>query len=247
MLAVEATGTVIAQAALPGGRRLLAVSAPGVARLAGPGQFAMLRAADGLDPYLRRALPFARVSGDALWFLFVPDEPGLAWLARRPLGDPVNLLGPLGGGFDLLPGTRHLLLVAAGEPVAPLLALADRALAAQMSVTLAASETFLGAWASIMPEALELAAAPAGHEQALWDVVAGLLPWADQVAAAGAADELRPLSHLGRPARLGRVQCYVRAPIACGLGWCGSCLTELRRGPRRACTGGPVFDLIDLS
>lgn len=247
MPAGETAGTVVAQATLPGGRHLLAVAAPEIARLAAPGQFAMLRAADGLDPYLRRALPFARMSADALWFLFTPDEPGLAWLGRRRLGDQVSLLGPLGHGFDLLPGTRHLLLVAAGEPVAPLLALADRALAAQVSVTLAASETFLGAWASIMPEALELAPAPDGHPQALWDVVAGLLPWADQVAAAGAADELRHLAHLGRPARPGRVQCYVRAPIACGLGWCGSCVTGLRRGPRRACTGGPVFDLVDLT
>jgi len=246
MPAVETTGTVVAQAALTGGRHLLAVSAPGVARLAAPGQFAMLRAGDGLDPYLCRALPFARLGGEVVSFLFTAEDPGLAWLARRRLGDPVSLLGPLGHGFTLQPGTRHLLLVAPGEPIAPLLALADRALARQVSVSLAAGETFLAVLASIIPEAVELAPAPEGHPEAFWGMVAGLLPWADQVAAAGPADDLRRLAHLPSPGT-GQVQCYVQAPIACGLGWCGGCLTELRRGPRRACTSGPVFELIDLS
>jgi len=243
MPAVEAAGTVVAQATLPGGRHLLAVSVPEVARVAAAGQFAMLRAGDGLDPYLRRALPFAHISGEVVSFLFAADDPGLAWLARRRLGDPVGLLGPLGRGFELGRGIRHLLLVAAGEPVAPLLALAGQALARQVSVNLAGSETLLAPLVSIIPEAVEWAPAPAGTS---WEPPAELLLWADLVAASGPPDELRRLLAAGRGFGAGRVQCYVPAPIACGLGWCGACLTELRRGPRRACTGGPVFDLTDL-
>jgi len=243
MPALEMAGTVVGQATVAGGRQLLVVSAPEVAPLAGAGQFALLRAGDGLDPYLRRALPFARLSGDLASFLFLPEDPGLAWLARRRVGDPVDLIGPLGRGFDLWRATRHLLLVAGGEPIAPLLAVADRALAERVSVTLAASETFLRPLVSMIPDAVELAPMPAG---APFPIPAELLLWADQVLAAGPADELCRLLEPARALGAGRVLCYIQAPIACGLGWCGSCLTELRRGPRRVCTGGPVFDLSDL-
>ncbi len=240
---IEVTGTIVAQAALPGGRILLTVSAAALARLAAPGQFAMLRCADGWDPYLRRALPFSRLDGETVSFLFAPADPGLVWLARRHLGDPVSIIGPLGRGFDLQPATRRLLLIALGEPIAPLLALASRALQAQVSVSLLAGVTVVEGLASIIPEAVELATAPTAG---ICGPAADLLPWADQVAAAGPAAEMQCLAHLGRTPRPGFVLCYLERHIACGLGWCGACLTEVRRGARRACSSGPVFDLTEL-
>lgn len=242
MAAATEAGPVLALAGLPGGRCLLTVGAPNVARLAGPGQFAMLRCADGLDPYLRRPLPFLRAGDESVSFLFTTEEPGLAWLARRRLGDSISLIGPLGRGFDLQPGTRRLLLLAAGEPLAPLLALAGRALAAGASVSLAATEALASGLAPIIPEAVELALANTD----LRELARGLLPWADQAAAAGPVGELQRLAQLPIALRPGLVQCYVQAAIACGLGWCGGCLTGLRRVQRRACTAGPVFDLTDL-
>ncbi|HOG47856.1 MAG TPA: hypothetical protein PLJ35_03725 [Anaerolineae bacterium] len=242
----DTAATVVAQAALAAGHALLTLSAPAVARLATAGQFAMLRCSDGWDPYLRRPLPFLRLGGETVSFLFSPGDPGLAWLARRRLGDAVSLAGPFGRGFALHPATRRLLLVAAGEPLAPLLAFAGQALDAHISVSLAARATQVAGLASIIPEAVEVASIPAEAEGEPWGTIAALLPWADQVAAAGPADALRHLAHLGRAPRPGLVQCYADAPIACGLGWCGSCLTELRRGSRRACTSGPVFDLTEL-
>lgn len=234
------------RAELAGGRFLLTLAAGEVARPAGPGQFAMLRCSDEHDPYLRRALPFLHASGDTTSFLFAAAEPGLAWLSRRQLDDRVSLIGPLGNGFALEPGTRRLLLATEGGPVAPLLALAGLALSREVSVSLALGATMAAELAAIIPEAVELLPAPAEDEGAVWRLLGETLPWADQVAVVGRQAEVLPLAqHLAaRPA--GFVQCYIDAPRACGLGWCGSCLAETRRGPRRTCTSGPVFDLGEL-
>ena len=50
----------------------------------------------------------------SLWQLAAPlqDDPGMAWLAARRAGETINLVGPYGTSFPLLPLTRRLLLVA---------------------------------------------------------------------------------------------------------------------------------------
>ncbi|MDI7277990.1 MAG: hypothetical protein QME94_18575, partial [Anaerolineae bacterium] len=197
----------------------------------------------GRDPYLRRALPFLRLAGESVAFLFARGDPGLDWLARRSLGERVSLIGPLGRGFDLWPDTRRLLLATEAGPVGPLLALATQALALDLSVGLVLEEAAARDLAAIVPEAVELIPAPAGS---VWDLVAGHLAWADQVAVAAPVEGLPRLARLLPSLRPGLVQCFVETSLACGLGWCGSCLTDTRRGPRRACTSGPVSDLREL-
>ena len=39
----------------------------------------------------------------------------------------------------------------------------------------------------------------------------------------------------------------LEGPIVCGVGACGVCAVELRKGMRMLCSDGPVFDLRDLS
>ena len=47
--------------------------------------------------------------------------------------------------------------------------------------------------------------------------------------------------------REGFAQAWVWRDMACGTGACEGCLTPTRHGPRRACTDGPFFDLLDLT
>ena len=244
--AIELSAPVVAHAQLPGERYLLTLAAPDLARAAEPGQFAMLRCAAGWDPYLRRALPFLRTDGATVSFLFEPSDLGLSWLAGRALGASVSLLGPLGRGFALAPTTRHLLLADVGGPVAPLLALVNSAAARQLSVVLVIEGTAAAGLASIIPEAVELVTVTGGDKGALREALERLLPWADQVAVAGPEEAVRGLASLDAARRPALVQCYVAAPLVCGVGWCGSCLTETRRGTRRTCVRGPVFELNDL-
>ncbi|MCL6430258.1 MAG: hypothetical protein K6V36_05275 [Anaerolineae bacterium] len=239
---LETEAVISAGARLAGGQHLVTMVAPEIARTASPGQFAMVRCADSWDPYLRRALPFLRLEEESISFLFAGDDPGLGWLARRPLGERVSVMGPLGRGFDLQPATRRLLLATQTGPVGPLLGLAARALASDLSVSLILEAAAARNLAAIVPGAVEVIPAPA---MGFWGVVAEHLTWADQTAIAASVEDLPRWSGL-QTLRPGQVECFVEKGLACGLGWCGSCLTDTHRGPRRVCTGGPVFDLREL-
>jgi len=234
---VQVQGPVVTQAELARGQTLVTVAAPELARLSAPGQFAMLRRPGRWDPYLRTALPFLRCGEDTVSFLMEGEE-------RLALGDTLDLIGPLGHGFALGAGVRRLLLIAAGGPAAPLLALADRLLAAdaQASVTLVCTAALARDLAPLFAPAVEVITAPAPSREAV-----RLLPWADLTAVSGPREGLRTLSDALPVRRAGCVQCYLPLALGCGLGWCGSCLTETQRGPRRGCVGGPVFDLMELT
>jgi len=114
------------------------------------GQFVMVETAEGLEPYLRRALSVHDVSktdcGARIELLVKIVGPGTRALAARRPGDRVAVLGPLGKAFgptagasssdtaETLPGSnnvdrRPVALVAGGVGSAPLLLLGRRLLA----------------------------------------------------------------------------------------------------------------------
>jgi dihydroorotate dehydrogenase electron transfer subunit len=77
-----------------------------------------------------------------------------------------------------------------------------------------------------------------------------LLTWADQLCAALPEDQLAPLAEALRTVKYrwerGFASALLEAPLVCGLGACGVCAVETRKGQRLACVDGPVFDLRDL-
>ena len=82
--------------------KVFTLNAPLVAKHCKPGQFVMVRAAESLDPLLRR--PFSihsRGADGSLSLLFKVVGKGTALLAKAKPGDTLDLLGPLGRGFDL--------------------------------------------------------------------------------------------------------------------------------------------------
>ena len=63
--------------------------------------------------------------------------------------------------------------------------------------------------------------------------------------------QLPYLANAIRAARLrwepGFASALLEGPLICGVGACGACPVELRRGIRLLCSDGPVFDLRDLA
>lgn len=114
------------------------VVAPGIYRMsleypvqdekAIPGQFFMLRVNQECDPLLRRPLSLHEIdtSGSVprLKFLYQVVGKGTTILSRLNPGDEVDILGPLGRGFSLVPDMEEAILVAGGIGVAPFLELA---------------------------------------------------------------------------------------------------------------------------
>ncbi|MCX6044748.1 MAG: hypothetical protein NT075_06505 [Chloroflexi bacterium] len=189
-----------------------------------------------------------------LWELILPDSqtPGYRWLAAQAEGASLNLLGPLGQGFTLLPQSRNLLVLATADRAAALLALIEPMLDRGGRVTLivhtrgAATDNPLLPLLSI-PVEVHLASTDAQWQQQITET----LLWADQLCAAVPATMFQPLAEAIRQKRFRLeqefAQVLVEADLACGIGACLACVIPVANGGyTRACVHGPVFDLTQL-
>jgi len=215
----------------------------------------MVRCSQGYDPLLRRPLSIYRVtplsSPTQLALLFEVVGRGTSWLARRKDGDMIDLLGPLGSGFEIGAKSRNLLLVAGGIGIAPLVALAEKGIANGLGITL-----LLGAPTQaqlypprLLPPEVKLVVATedgsAGRRGVVTDLLVDIAADADQIFACG------PLSMYEAMAGLewlkGKsVQVSMEVRMGCGFGGCYGCAIETNSGMRLVCQDGPVFDLKDI-
>ncbi|NLI82218.1 MAG: dihydroorotate dehydrogenase electron transfer subunit [Deltaproteobacteria bacterium] len=109
----------------------LRLHSPGIARSATAGQFAMIQVREGVDPLLRRPLSFHRLfpGEGCIEFLYRVVGRGTWWLSRVRPGETVDLLGPLGNGFDVQDSAAYpVALIAGGIGIAPLFQLVSRLL-----------------------------------------------------------------------------------------------------------------------
>jgi dihydroorotate dehydrogenase electron transfer subunit len=76
------------------------------------------------------------------------------------------------------------------------------------------------------------------------------IAWADQVCAALPHDQLLQLRDAIQQVKYrwerGFASALLDGPIVCGVGACGVCAIETRKGSRMLCADGPVFDLRDV-
>ncbi len=216
-----------------------------------PGQFAMVRVGDGLEPLLRRPFSLHRVdrSGEfELMFRVVGG--GTRRLARARVGDRLDVLAPLGRGFDL--ADERPVLVGGGVGVAPLLFLAEALLDRGLRPTL-----LLGGRTDrdlLCHDDFRCLAVPyrlATEDGSLGEAgrVTRLLQpeltrggEAPAVYACGPAPMLAAVAALCR-GRAARCQVSLEASMACGIGACLGCVAPRPGGGYlRVCKEGPVFD-----
>lgn len=107
----------------------MVLDAPEIARASQPGQFVMIKAWEGLEPFLPR--PFSIHCADAeagrLELLYKVVGRGTHIMERLLPGDTLTILGPLGHGFPLEASMERIALVGRGIGIAPLLLLAQEA------------------------------------------------------------------------------------------------------------------------
>lgn len=240
-------------------------AAPGFSAGAMPGQFVMLRCTEDplvLDPLLPRPMSIHRLrdgeSGPEFAILYDVVGRGTDWLSRRRPGDRVGLWGPLGRGFALGRTAQNLLLVAGGIGVAPLVWLADHAVAAGRNVTLVAGARTAGQIfpSGLLPPEVEVVAVTEdgslGRRGLATDAFVEHLAWADQVFACGPNGMFRAMAQIVRGCHVRRpVQVLLEQRMGCGTGICYGCAVETkrargRREMRLVCKDGPRFELREV-
>ena len=236
-----------------------------------PGQFIMLKVRDAIDPLLRRPFGIFDLNileseypegGEQTYLeiLYRVVGKGTAMLSALHHSDHLDVLGPLGRGFDLGDPAEEKVLVGGGVGLAPLYYLAKE-LVKQSRVRLFVGgrnkddvlciteferlgvETYvstddgtLGA-SGLVTEVLEKHLESTNHRGTLF--ACGPMPMLEAVAAI---------------ARRSRMVCQVslEAYMACGMGACLGCVVKGRdhadTNPdyRCVCKDGPVFDYDQL-
>lgn len=223
------------------------------------GQFVMARCGTSYDPLLRRALSLHHQvrtadGSSTAGFLFGMGKTWADWLSTRRPGDEIDLIGPLGHGFRRDKGARHLLLIANGLGVAPLVSLAEEGVASGANVVLIVdSATKDGLYPTKrLPAEVEIVAltsdGSSGRQGSALDAFAELQPWADQIFLSGGRDLIEGVRSTLKRAVSGQpVQAIIEERMACGIGACLGCVVDTKNGRVASCVEGPVFDLRSLS
>lgn len=216
-----------------------------MAREALPGQFVHVKC--GHSRMLRRPISICDVDGDFMRLVFEVRGEGTEWLSHRQVGDKLDVLGPLGNGFDL--SGDKLLLVGGGIGLPPMLYCAkasrgeahvvagfrskDRAMLAEdftnaaKTFTVASDDGTIGTHGfvdALVRQALE-------KEKGFTSILAcGPKPMLRSVIKV--ADEFG-------------VHCQVSMEerMACGVGACLGCAVQMAEGSmKHVCKDGPVFN-----
>ena len=241
--------------ARPGGH-LLTIHAPTLA--AQPGQYVMVRCchAQATDPLLRR--PFFvhtvnRAQGDCSLFVQARGR-GASWLAQQHEGMTLDLLGPLGHGWELRPSVGNLLLVCEGWLLPGLTLLAQVAIEQERAVTLLAhykraADVYPPA---LLPSEVEYhivtSDGSVGQQGTLIDVVGQYLPWADAAFCCVASEQAVALYNRYDKMRVKRfAQAVSLHSLVCASGICLTCTLQTASGTKLMCRDGPVLDLREIA
>lgn len=238
--------TVLKKGELAPGIFDLTVRFPQAARIARPGQFAQF-----LVPgkTLRRPISICAVDREAgsLRFVFQVRGEGTRELSRILPGGTVNLLAPLGKGFEPGDTSRRAVFVGGGIGVPPLLAAAE-----PFGANAVAALGFRSADGVILAKDFEALGCrtlvatddgSAGHRGPVTELLRDL-PF-EAAFACGPKPMLRAVAELARERG---VPCWVSMEerMACGVGACLGCAVKLRGENGdcygRVCRDGPVFD-----
>ncbi|MEA3443038.1 MAG: dihydroorotate dehydrogenase electron transfer subunit [Chloroflexota bacterium] len=244
---------------------LVWVDAPGIAFSGQPGQFITIYC-ENLP--LRRPFSIHQVSSNQVAILFKVVGKGTSWLSQRRGGDEIDILGPLGKGFDIMPSVKNLLLVAGGIGIAPLVFLMQRA-SSQYSITLiygASTAVELYPFSSLrteapsntsisLPEGMRFISVTedgtAGEKGMVTNIIPRFVDWADQIFACGPIEMYQammkmPLQTNEDRTKISKSQISLEVRMGCGIGTCYGCTINTTEGLRQVCRDGPVFQLANI-
>ena len=244
---------------------LMKLKAPEIVQDALPGQFIHIKCSKDNYPLLRRPLSIHRIDKEKgeIYILFQVVGEGTKLLAQRKVGDNLDILGPIGNGFNIYPESKKIMIVGGGIGVAPLLALCEESIRKGKEV-----RVFIGALKKelvIGEENFRKLGAKVDvatddgsykYKGLVTDLLEGSIRegWlADQIFACGPKPMLRKIVEISLDAHID-CQVSLEERMGCGIGACLGCVCKIKVKEKnnnqnqikyiykRVCVDGPIFE-----
>lgn len=264
MTVIDGTARVISNQWVNSEYKHMVIHVGPVASQVKPGQFFNLLCpqTDADKPFFRRPMStwFADEQQGRVDFLYKVVGAGTRGLATLNPDDRLNYLGPLGKGFTLKPGYRHILVVGRGVGLATLAPLAEHAAAMDIQVTallsakdrerLMSQHRFLDSGARLIEVVDNDGSSAMENVERLIRSLHQRLP-IDAAYTCGSSRLIRLLQNLSAELDFAG-EVALEQQMACGLGMCYCCVRPMKVGTgeklesKRVCYDGPVFNLREV-
>jgi len=240
----------------------LILSSAYISTHAEPGQFVNVKVCDGYDPLLRRPLSVHRISKEHKRFelLYEVIGRGTELLSKYSVGSELDVLGPLGKGFEIDKKKEIAVLVGGGMGVAPLLMLADE-LKGKTKVIYAlvgcnsrdkvlCEKEFKGITDQVLVSTDDGSYGKKGFiSDILLDLIDNQLTTHNfqltTIYTCGPQAMLKAVVDISFQKKID-CQVSMEQHMACGIGTCLGCVIKTKDGYQKVCDEGPVFDGKDI-
>jgi len=247
----------------------MTLMAPAIAKKAAPGQFVMVRVTDACLLLLRRPFGIHSVKGSNVDILYGLAGVGTKLLSQKKPGGYLDLLGPLGKGFDWRSGAlvrQSPVLIAGGIGVAPLVFLAEKLkklkpvvlLGAKTKSHILCEKEFKALGCDVKVATDDGSKGYKGFVSELLISVIASLPSVARndvlsLYACGPRSMLKATAAIAKQYNIS-AQVSLEEHMACGIGACLGCVVKVKskkeKGKsfehKRVCKDGPVFDAKEI-
>ena len=209
--------------------------------LGSPGQFYMLKSWN-LDPFLPRPISIANVEENKLVFLYEVKGKGTEIFSKLKPGDNLELLGPLGNGFNLKNVANksvpcQIAIVSGGIGIAPMIYLAKQL---QGNIDFYCGFRDEIYYINIIKDSVDniyisTENGSYGHKGFVTELFTP--EKYDLVYTCGPIPMMKKVIDMAKS----EVFVSMESRMACGIGACLGCTIETKTGMKRVCKDGPVF------
>jgi dihydroorotate dehydrogenase electron transfer subunit len=244
----------------------MTLRAPEIAKSAKPCQFIMVRCVNSCQPFLRRPFSIHSVKGSNIEILYEVIGEGTKVLLQKKTCEYLDIIGPLGNGFDLR--KEKPILVAGGIGVAPLLFLAERLkvkgqgckvlIGARTKKEILCEKEFKALGYNVR---IATDDGSKGYKGFVTDLLYGVIakcrgnpcgcPFragaspAPTIYACGPQPMLKEVAAIAKRFNIS-AQVSLETHMACGIGACLGCVVETKDGYKLVCKEGPVFNAREI-
>lgn len=234
------------------------IKSPEIAKCINPGQFLNIKINDGILPLLRRPFSICDVEDDNIFIIFNTYGQGTKMLSRKPKGELLNILAPLGKGFIYNDQFDLAIFIAGGMGIAPFPFLFRKLNDHKNIISFIGAKTKSQLIKFNLPNTL--VATEDGSEGFKGNVVQlfnyeikNFFDKNIKIFACGPNPMLKALSNNVKDLISSgyKIKCEIstESAMACGFGICQGCPIEDANNPDNyllVCKDGPVFNLYDI-